>query len=358
MLQCHERPTQQDPPWVDGKWWCLERVIDDNSAGELSFTALAVTDDGTLYVARPLAGEIYAFEDNDGDLLPDTPRLVVDGLTLPNGLAYYDGALYISGGAHIYRWADETLETLVDDLPAGATGFWTGGLTIGPDERIYVATGAACDFCEVDLERRGTIFSFALDGSDRQVVATGLRQPSDVAFLHGRLWTVDTARDTLGDQANLDELNEVTPGAHFGWPYCIGANEPDMPGDFDCAEATAPALSLPTHSTPLGLAAYTSDTFPNVADTLLMVMGGAAHEPNPRHIFLTAVHFDDEGQPIHYEALIPRQGDVRNPPNFPIERLNLQGSGFWPHRPIDVAVSPDGWIYVSVGGGRILALRP
>ena len=71
--------------------------------------------------------------------------------------------------------------TLVDDLPSGG-GFWTGGIAVGGDGRIYVATGAPCDFCVPDDPARGAVLSFALDGSDRQIVATGLRQPADLAF--------------------------------------------------------------------------------------------------------------------------------------------------------------------------------
>jgi glucose/arabinose dehydrogenase len=354
---CHERPTHQDPPWVDGKLWCLERVYADPGAGELAFSALAVGDDGTLYAARPLDGEVYAFDHTDDDLLPDRPRLVVDGLTLPNGLAYHDGWLYISGGAHIYRWRDSSLETLVDDLPAGATGFWTGGIVIGDDERIYVATGAACDFCESADPERGAILSFALDGSDKQVIATGLRHPADLAFLNGELWTVDTARDGLAGEADLDELNRVVPGGNFGWPYCKADNLEDMPGA-DCGTMQAPALRLPTHSRPIGLAAYESDTFPFIQNSLLVVLSGALNDPNPRALGLFVIPVGDNGNLQPLDILIPRQsGFYWSSPELALERINHQGSGFWPRRPLDVAVSPEGWIYVSVSGGSILALR-
>ncbi len=84
----------------------MEEVINDPTLGELAFTALAAAPDGTLYAARPLAGEVWALADTNGDFLPDTPHLVADGLTLPNGLDYHDGALYISGGSHVYRLQD------------------------------------------------------------------------------------------------------------------------------------------------------------------------------------------------------------------------------------------------------------
>ncbi len=260
---CQDRPTWIDPPWIKGSEWCLEQVINDPDAGELGFTALAAAPDGTLYATRPMSGEVLALTDKDGDGLPESPQVVAEGLTLPNGLAYYDGALYISGGANIYRLEGDKLDVLVDDVPWGA-GFWTGGLTIGPDEHIYVAIGATCDLCEQDDSTRGAIWRYALDGSDGQKVADGLRQPGDVAFRDGVLWTMDSAPQHVTGP-NMDELNRVEPGGNYGWPYCVGAdNQPNLTGEVDCAKATSPAMSFPTHSNPIGMAVYDSDTFPAI----------------------------------------------------------------------------------------------
>ncbi len=356
---CDQRATFVDPPWVDGRYWCLEEVIRDESAGEMGFTALAAAPDGTLYAARPLYGQLLMLSDGDGDGLPESPRVIADGLTLPNGLAYYDGSLYIAGGAHIYRWRDGELVVLADDLPAGG-GFWTGGITVGPDERLYVAIGAACDYCEQDDPARGTIISMALDGSDRQIVASGLRNPGDVAFRDGVLWTLDTARDGLRESPDLDELNRVEPGAFFGWPYCIGtANRPDtLASDYDCSQATAAVLTFPTHSTPLGLASYEYDTFPHIRGTLLVTLAGSSHQSHLEGYALAIVRFDDDGTPSESHIIIPEKSVNWDYDRLDLQSTHYQGSGLWPRRPLDVAVSAEGWVYLSVGGGRILALRP
>jgi glucose/arabinose dehydrogenase len=331
---CAERPTFLNNPWVDGSRWCLEMVIEDESAGRLGFSALATAPDGTLYATRPLTGELYALTDTDGDGIPETPEQVAAGLDRPNGLAYHADALYISGGAHIYRLRDDELEILVDDVPAGA-GFWTGGIAIGADERIYVATGGTCPTCDPDDpdDLRGAILSYALDGTDRQISATGLQHSADLAFMGETLWFVDTS--VRG--AAPDELNVIEPGRDSL--------------DFN---VEVPALTFPAGSQPVGLAAYDGVAFPFMDKTLLVTLWGSLNQPRPEGYALVAVRLNDAGEPEDYELLIPASGDAQ----FSLPEMNYRYSGFWPRRPLDVTVNADGWIYVSAGDGRILVLRP
>jgi len=360
LLPCAQRPTLIDPPWVNATYYCAELVIHDESGGEMGFTALAAAPDGTLYAARPLSGEVLALEDTNGDGLPDTPHTIAQDLTLPNGLAFYNGALYISGGSHIYKFSDGQLTTLVSDLPTGI-GFWTGGITVGKDKRLYVGIGAECDSCEPKQKDRGNILSFSLDGSDQQVVATGLRQPNDLAFQDGVLWTVDTARDGLDYKTNDDELNRVTVGTNFGWPYCVGKeNAADsIYINADCSKVTPPALTFPTHSNPLGIVAYSGNAFPHLKGQLLVTLGGVTGQSYLNGYTLVTIGFDANGNPQEPHIIlpeIPSGGDQWSTIN--LQKMHFQASGFWQHHPYDVTVSREGWIYISLGGGTIWALRP
>ncbi len=348
---CSERATSLSEPWIQIGLACLEQVIKQPTAGTLAFTALAAAPDGTLYATRPLQGEVYAITDTDGDLLPDTPHLIASGLTFPNGLTYADGALYIAGGSHVYRWQDGELTTLVDDLPTGG-GFWTGGIAVD-DERLYVSTGAPCDFCVPDDPARGAVLSYALDGTDRQIVATGLRQPVDLTFAAGDLWVTDSARSGLFATPDLDEVDRVTVGANFGFPYCVGADMPDLPG-FDCATTVPPAVALPTASTPTGIAAYQSDAIPSLTGKLIVVLYGSYNQLDLRGYAVVAV--DPLAGTV--EPLIPAKPDDSPLSDFTVQVMNYRGSGFYPQRPLDVAVTDQGWVYVSITDGRILALRP
>ena len=81
------------------------------------------------------------------------------------------------------------------------------------------------------------------------------------------------------------------------------------------------------------------------------------------------INFDDNDEPAGstiifpfvYEggrqAFIPYRGQALLLAEQYIH-LSEQGFGIYPQQPLAVAVSPEGWIYISITGGRIVALRP
>ncbi|MBL8146131.1 MAG: PQQ-dependent sugar dehydrogenase [Anaerolineae bacterium] len=349
-VPCFWRPSSLDKPWIGPDIPCLEEVTPAGPDGELAYTALAVGPDGTLYAARPLAGEIWAISDSDSDGLPDTPQRLVGGLTLPNALDWYEGSLYVAGGPHVYRIdAGGFATVLVDDLPSGS-GYWTGGVVLGAfdasEARIYVGTGAACDTCETGDTGRGAVWSFALDGSDGRIEATGLRQPADLAILDGELWVADSAPASFFSQPNLDEINRLTHGADFGFPRCLG------PDTGNCAGVTPPLFQLPTGSTPLGLAVYTSDVIPALTGSLLVALAGSTGQVELRGY--TFAQADPETGAVN--VVMPQTYDQ---PGFETtDELNYRTVGFYPARPYGIVVSPLGWVYISLSNGRILVIRP
>lgn len=369
LPRCGDRPTIiRGELFTDNRRWCAESVIHHPEIETYSFTALEAAPDGTLYATRPVSGQVMRIVDTDGDTLPDTMEHFVDGLTRPNGLAYHEGELYIAGGAHIYSAkAGGEVTTIVDDLPTG-TGFWTGGLAIGPDERLIVALGAPCDNCRHDEPERGAIVSMDLDGGGRQTVASGFRYPADVALFRGQLWTLDSA--PRQDQRNaLDELNRVQSGAWYGFPHCLGADTLNLGAEAsDCAAGIAPAMSFGSGAVPSSLAAYPFDPLPGTADTLIAVLSGDPSQTDIVGYKVIMITFDAEDQPLGATALIPYRLESKRAAYLPYRgeglywerfiHVNEIGFGFYPQQPLAVAVSPQGWIYISITGGRIIALRP
>ena len=369
LPRCSERPTIADLPRVEPRLWCIERPIFEQGAGELAFTAIETLPDGTLYATRPLTGELYVMRDSEGDNLPDNPVLASDGMRYPNGLVYAEDALYIIGDGHIYRFADNTVETLVDDLPGGR-GFMASGITYH-DGWLYVGIPMPCDFCIPDDELHGTIMRLALDGSQRQVIARGLRYPAGLTVWDDALWVTDTGRDGARMVIGTDEINRIDLNSeaipHFGFPYCEGrenvANFPDL---FDCTTATSAHFVLYTHSTPLALLPYQGAAFPFLTGDLLLVLGGSVNNAAIRGY--QVVFIERENDTVFFETILPADRIITGVdrvaytsagyiPTF-AQILNRRGAGVWTHRIFDVALSPEGWIYISVGGGQIFVLRP
>lgn len=352
QLDCDDRPAHLVALRVDGGRYCPELVYRTQRNEALALTALAAASDGALYAASPARGEILALRDGDGDRLPDQARVALTGLTRPTGIDWRDGALYVLDGAKIWRLRDgsDAAEVLVADLPLlpGQAG---GDLVVAPDGEIIVSLAAACSICEP--RDAPSILAIAPDGGERRVLARGLRMPAGLALRKGDLWTTDSVERGVDAP---DEINRVRPEAHFGWPWCVGARRRSaLAGDFDCATTEAPALTLPTGSFPLGLAHYDHDALPALRDSLLLTLHGSRHRLDLRGYALAVIRFDEGGQPLAPEALIPwpESGD-----GFDARQLNYGGFGFWPERPLDVAVGPQGWIYLSMTGGSIMALRP
>ena len=365
---CDDRPTViRGELYTDTRRWCPEDVVNDPGLEPLSFTALAAAPEGTLYATRPLAGLVMAIRDTDGDTLPDDMSVFAAGLTLPNGLAFHAGNLYVAGGPHIYRISpNDEVTTLVDDLPTG-TGFPVAGLAIGADERLYVAVGAPCSNCEFADAERGAILSMNLDGSDRQVYASGFRNPADVAWYRDRLWTLDSAPPQAERNA-LDELNRLEAGGWYGFPYCLGADTPNLDGARGCRESIAPAMRFGAGAVPSSLAAYPYDLLPGTEDTLIVVLSGEPSQVDFVGYKVIMINFGDDGEPqgstiifpFAYEsgrqAYIPYRGQALYWQQY--IHLNELGFGIYPQQPLAVAISPEGWIYISITGGRIVALRP
>jgi glucose/arabinose dehydrogenase len=350
-VPCFWRPTSLDRPWIGPETPCLEEVTPAGDAGELAYTALAAAPDGTLYAARPLAGEVHALRDQDGDGLPETPELAASGLTRPNGLAWYDGALYIAAGPEIAVLRNGELSTLTEDLPF-RSGTWTGGIAAGAlasgEPRLYVGIGAACDTCESGDEARGAIWSYALDGTDRRVEATGLRHPADLTILDGQLWLTDSAPASAFDTPDLDEVNVLRTGADYGFPHCLGT------AFGVCEGSVAPVAVLPTGSRPLGIAGYSSAVLPAYTGSLLVALAGSSGQFELRGYALAQVQPESGETTIR----IPRTTSSEGIDAAGVLDLNYRTVGFYPARPYDVAVSEQGWIYISLSHGRILAIRP
>jgi glucose/arabinose dehydrogenase len=231
--------------------------------------SLALGARGTIFVSTRRGSSVYAVI-QDGD---NTRTIeLVDGLDTPNGIAFYEGDLYVAEKSRVTRYRDiedklanvPAGELLDIELPTESHHGWRY-IAFGPDGRLYITIGAPCNIC--DREGYATIVSMNPDGSDRKTVAEGVRNSVGMTWHPetGELWFTDNGRDMLGDDLPPDELNRATSaGLHFGYPYCHAGDIPD-PGFGNgklCSSYEAPAQKLGPHVAPLGLKFYDGEMFP------------------------------------------------------------------------------------------------
>ena len=233
--------------------------------------ALGGHDDksGIVYVGST-SGKVYAVQ--YGERGTGAVHVVAGGLSVPSGVAWRDGALFIGALGRVLRLdgIDSRLAAppkpvvVSDRFPADAH-HGRRFIAFGPDGKLYVPLGAPCNVCE--KPGFGKLIRMNADGSDFQDVAAGIR--NTVGFdwqpRTQTLWFTDNGRDLLGDNVPSDELNRVDhPGENFGFPYCFGGDvlDPQFGKGHPCSEFAPPALKLGAHVAPLGMRFYTGTLFP------------------------------------------------------------------------------------------------
>ena len=236
--------------------------------------SMTLGPDNILFVGTRKRGKVYAVRDRDGDFAADEVIALAEGLSMPNGVAFKDGHLYVAEIHRVIRF-DNIAANLVagapysvvnDTFPTDRHHGWKF-IRFGPDEKLYVPVGAPCNVCRENDRRFATIMRMNADGTGLEVFAEGVR--NSVGFdWHPQtreLWFTDNGRDWLGDDFPPDELNHApVAGRHFGFPYFHGRHLPD-PVFGDQApkrEFHPPAQALAPHAAALGMRFYTASMFP------------------------------------------------------------------------------------------------
>jgi glucose/arabinose dehydrogenase len=361
---------------------------------------IAVTPAGDVYVANsPKTGtspSFVALRDENGDGRADTRASVGD--KPGNGIAWADGQLYFAAHDSILRYAlpSGTLApsaepvVLVRDLPATPDHPFKTVVVDGV--HLYVNIGSATNSCQVqnrvlespgidpcpDLELRSGIWKFYSDVADQTQAgalrfATGTRNANALA-LHPQagLIAAQNSRDqlhenwpqlfTLEDDARLpaEGIFQINLNDDYGWPYCYYDAEagkyflaPEYGGDGAiegrCASIRQPLTTLPAHWAPLGMAFYDHTQFPaRYRGGAFIANHGSRFAPNA-----------PEPLPGYNVVFVPFSADGSTAGAYERFAEGFAGSGrplpeSALHRPVGVAVGPDGSLYVSDDHGGVV----
>ncbi len=301
-------------------------------------------DKGTIFVGTRNVGKVYAVVDENNDYQSDKIITLAEGLNMPNGVAFKDGALYVAEVNKVWRYDD--IENNLDNIPEPVlvrgdfpeeTHHGWKFIRFGPDGKLYIPVGAPCNICEKEDERFASIMRMNPDGTDLEVFAHGVR--NSVGFdwhpTTGELWFTDNGRDWLDDDTPPCELNHAPEkGMHFGYPYCHGGTikDPKFGDKRPCSDFVAPAQNLGPHVAPLGMRFYTGEMFPEqYKHQIFIAEHGSWNRSDKIGYRVMLVELNENYKAISYKPFAEgwlKNGDV---------------SG----RPVDVMHMPDGSLLVS-----------
>ena len=357
---------------------------------------ITVAPNGDLFVAirstRDAKGGIVALRDTNRDGRMDLRERF--GENGGSGIALVGSSLFFATDDAVLRYAiprrglrpSGAPDSVVANLPTGRSHTAKTIAILGNE--LFVNVGSPTNSCQVDdrqsqspgqdpcpdLQTRAGIWRFDARRSGQKQAdgvrwATGIRNAVAITIdpSTGQLWAAQHGRDqlvqnwpahfdtTAGAELPAEELFRVDRGDDFGWPYCFYDGlakrkvlAPEYGGDGKqvgrCANTKAPVAAMPAHWAPNGLLFYRGGQFPARfrGGAFIAFHGSWNRAPRPQGgynvVFIPFV----KGAARPYELFATGFAGDQVQPNSAA------------HRPVGLAVGPDGSLYVSDDrGGRI-----
>lgn len=281
---------------------------------------LAVNTDGTIYVSQRMPGTLTMLKDSDGDGVADVQKVVAEKKQL-HGVAIDAGKLYFTTVKEVYVadiQPDGTLSEprlLIDDLPDA--GQHPNRTIAAQNGKLWITVGSTCNACDESNLENATILTTDLEGKNRKVYASGLRNTIGFGWhpVSKKLFGMDHGIDMLGDNDQEEELNEIKENAKYGWAY-VYANEKLNPHNVvpkelgltneDWAKQSEnPVLLYTPHAAPMQMAFYTGTQFPSeYKNDAFVAMRGSWNRNPPSGYEIVRVRFDKSGNPTKIESFL------------------------------------------------------
>jgi glucose/arabinose dehydrogenase len=206
---------------------------------------------------------------------------------------------------------------------------------------LFVGVGSSGNL-GVEPAPKATIQRFDADGSNQTTFASGMRNPTALAFhpQTGDLYALVQERDGLGDRLPSDYLTRVQEGGFYGWPYAYIGKHPQA--GFaglapDKVNATlTPDLLFEAHSSAMDLVFYEADQFPQeYKGDAFVVLRGSWNRSEPTGYKIVRVPFKNGRPEGSYENFVT---------GFWIS--GEQRAEVW-GRPAAIAVAKDGALLIA-----------
>lgn len=333
---------------------------------------MAFNEDGVLHVANMKAGgamefqpsgnsasQILALPDLDNDGVADTVIIAADGLRWANSLAFHNGVMYVADTHQIVTFTDsdgdlvyESREIFADSIPTASTPHITRTIEIDEDnDAVYLSVGSSCDVCREDDPERASILRFNLDGSDRRVYATGVRNAigMDLHPVSGDLWAANNGHTEAENTIPPEWIDIVRDGGFYGWPLAFGYQSFinfDIRGHWRVPPITRedtllvrtmerPKILVDAHSSPMAIHFYSNGSFPDdYQNAAFVAYRSGFRGPDPGHK-VVALFMDPDGSNAHV-------GDfMKGFWPFPPIQTNIWG------KPVGLSTDGEGSLYVS-----------
>ncbi len=178
--------------------------------------------------------KIRVIEDRDGDGKCDHATIYAEGFNNPldgtaAGVMALDGKIYLACIPHVWLLEDTDGDLKADKreslqegygISVSLSGHDLNGFALGPDNRIWFTIGdrgynlKTKEGRHLYAQYEGAVFRMERDGSNLEVVHTGLRNPKEIAFdRYGNFFSVDNE----ADMQDMARVVAVVEGAHSGW---------------------------------------------------------------------------------------------------------------------------------------------
>lgn len=284
---------------------------------------LALTPTGDVLVTETPENRIRLLQDENGDGVADNSRIFAgedNGLYIPFGMAFAQGSFWVGNTNAVLRFpysaGQKQLQGVgkkIADLPGeGYRQHWTRNVVVSPDnQQLYVSVGSRSNVSPEEPPR-ASVLQMNLDGSSRQVFASGLRNPVGMDFhpTTEELYVTVNERDGLGDDLVPDYLTRIRQGEFYGWPYAYfkpslldprrtnnGTSErPDL-----VKQTKMPDVLFASHSAALGLVFYRGEQFPQkYHEGAFVAFRGSWNRDRAAGYKLVFVPFNENGRPQGY----------------------------------------------------------